>query len=643
MEPVLDARKFSGRYELTHLVARGGMAQVYRAHDELLDRTVALKVLFPELSVDQTFVERFSREAQSAAKLSHPNIVPVFDWGEDGGTYFIVMEFIDGHPLSDEIREHGQIEPTRAATIASSVAAALDYAHRRGVVHRDIKPGNVLITEEGQVKVTDFGIARAVNTEESLTQVGSVMGTATYFSPEQAEGRVVDSRSDLYSLGIVLYEMLVGRPPFTGDSPVAVASKHVREVAPMPRLFLATIPVGIEAVTMKAIAKRPEDRYQDAEEFREDLLRYVSGVPVLAPDPEAAHASDVEATTTMAAINRTQTIPIFSGPRTDLVSSRRRRRGPGVWGVVAVALVVAALAAGGVVLATKSGKGGSISVPNVVGLSLSRAKTQLADAGLKVGTVTSVTSVKPAGQVLSTNPAVGLAVAKGASVDLTVSNGSGALLVPLPSVVGKLLADAEATLTKAGFQVSVTTSSVAPTQDAPANTVLSQNPSSATAPKGATIALTVVGTPTVSYVPTLVGQQSSQASALLSQAGLSLGSETQACSNSYGSGIIISSTPSAGQGATPGSAVGVTVSSGPCQVTVPAYSGQTVGAYESALAGLNLTPSGGANCSQTSTVIGTSPAPGTSVQSGSTVVLTCQPPTTTSSTTSTTVKTTTTG
>ena len=219
----------SGRYELSHLVARGGMAEVYRAHDRLLDRPVALKVLFPELSVDRSFVERFRREAQAAANLSHPNIVPVFDWGEDNGTYFIVMEFVDGRALSSILRTAGPLHPDRAAEIAADVAGALAYAHRHGVVHRDVKPGNVLITEEGTVKVTDFGIARAINTEESLTQTGAVMGTATYFSPEQAEGMGVDARSDIYSLGVVLFEMVTGRPPFLGDTPVAVASKHVRE------------------------------------------------------------------------------------------------------------------------------------------------------------------------------------------------------------------------------------------------------------------------------------------------------------------------------------------------------------------------------------------------------------------------------
>src|SRR5277367_6289254 len=261
MDPTQTPRVFSERYELNHLIARGGMAEVYRAHDRLLDRPVALKVLFPELSVDRSFVERFRREAQAAANLSHPNIVPVFDWGEDTGTYFIVMEYIDGRPLSSILKSAGPLSAERTADVGSHVAAALGYAHKHGVVHRDVKPGNVLITDDGQVKVTDFGIARAVNTEESLTQTGAVMGTAAYFSPEQAEGIGVDARTDIYSLGVVLYEMLTGRPPFLGDTPVSVASKHVRDIAPAPRDLLETVPVELEAVTMKAMAKSPDNRY----------------------------------------------------------------------------------------------------------------------------------------------------------------------------------------------------------------------------------------------------------------------------------------------------------------------------------------------------------------------------------------------
>src|SRR6202035_5570154 len=284
MEPV-EPRVFSNRYELTHLIARGGMAQVYRAMHRQLERPVALKVLFPELSVDRSFVERFRREAQAAANLSHPNIVPVFDWGEDSGAYFIVMEFIDGRPLSSILKTAGPLSADRAADIGSHVAAALGYAHKHGVIHRDVKPGNVLITDEGQVKVTDFGIARAINTEESLTQTGAVMGTATYFSPEQAEGIGVDSRSDIYSLGVVLFEMVTGRPPFLGDTPVAVASKHVREHPPAPREVNPGVPPDLEAIILKCLAKSADHRYATGDDLRIDLLRFREGRAVGAASP----------------------------------------------------------------------------------------------------------------------------------------------------------------------------------------------------------------------------------------------------------------------------------------------------------------------------------------------------------------------
>src|SRR3954470_1634065 len=242
-----EQRVYNGRYELVRHIARGGMAEVYLAHDKLLDRPVALKVLFPELSVDRSFVERFRREAQAAANLSHPNIVSVYDWGEEEGTYFIVMEYIDGRPLSAVLRGDRPLLPDRAAALAAAVPAALGFAHRHGVIHRDVKPGNVLITNDGLVKVTDFGIARAANTEENLTQTGAVMGTATYFSPEQAQGAEVDPRSDVYSLGVLRSALVAGRPPFSGDSPVTIAYKHVREEPTRLRRVNPSLPGAYEA------------------------------------------------------------------------------------------------------------------------------------------------------------------------------------------------------------------------------------------------------------------------------------------------------------------------------------------------------------------------------------------------------------
>ena len=266
---------FNGRYELLRHIARGGMADVYLARDELLDRQVALKVLFPEFANDPNFVERFRREAQAAANLNHPNIVGIYDWGQERGTYYIVMEFVEGRSIADVLRSTGPLHPDRAAEIAVDVAAALGTAHAAGLVHRDVKLGNILISDSGEVKVADFGIATALaaNTETNLTQAGSVMGTATYFSPEQAQGKHLDGRSDLYSLGVVMYEMLTGVPPFVADTPVAVAYKHVQERPVPPSEAGASIAQSLEAITLKLLAKNPANRYPAADDLRSDLRR----------------------------------------------------------------------------------------------------------------------------------------------------------------------------------------------------------------------------------------------------------------------------------------------------------------------------------------------------------------------------------
>src|SRR5438552_2867258 len=275
-------RVYNDRYEIVKHVARGGMAEVFLAKDLLLDRPVALKVLFPEFASDRSFVERFRREARSAANLNHPNIVSIYAWGQEDGTYFIVVEYVEGPPLRQVIREDGPLPAKQAAQIGVAIAAALAFAHKNGVIHRDVKPGNVLISPSGQVKVTDFGIARGGDAQEALTQTGAVMGTATYFSPEQAQGRPIDPRSDVYALAVVLYEMVVGRPPFSNENPVAVAYQHVRERPVPPRQRNPRVPAAYEAIVLKGLAKNPVNRYASAEAMRADLLRFLAGRPISA-------------------------------------------------------------------------------------------------------------------------------------------------------------------------------------------------------------------------------------------------------------------------------------------------------------------------------------------------------------------------
>ena len=636
MQPVETPRIYSGRYELTHLVARGGMAQVYRAVDRQLDRPVALKVLFPELSVDKTFVERFRREAQAAANLSHPNIVPVFDWGEDDGAYFIVMEYIDGRSLSAVLRDPQRLDPRQVAMIGAGVAAALGFAHRHGVVHRDVKPGNVLITPEGEVKVTDFGIARAINTEESLTQTGAVMGTAAYFSPEQAEGKGVDARSDIYSLGVVLYEMAVGRPPFTGDSPVAVASKHVRDDPALPRAVNPRVPVALEAVIMKAMAKDPAARYGSAEELRADLLRFAEGRPVEASDATltsvmGAVGAGAATTSMMNATGRTAAVPASSRPSATAKEEeeRKKRTRRLVWILIGLLVLLGIIA----FFLLRSFLGGNVDVPNVVGETQAAATQTLQNGNLTVGTTTFQTSSTAKGIVLSTSPKAGVSVGKNSAVNLIVSNGPNIPTVQVPSVVGEQLAPAIQKLTAANLNYTVKYQ----TSNQPVGTVLNQNPGGGSNIKAnVPVQLTVSGTQTSVSVPSVLGQSPANAGSILGQKGLSVGSQSNGCNGQYQSGLVASQSPGAGTSAQPNSSVNLMISN--C-VSVPGVVQQTQGSAESTLsnAGFNVNSTMDSTCAGGATngeVDSQTPAANALAAPGSTVnISVCQstppPPTTT--------------
>jgi len=534
---------------------------VYMARDQLLDRPVALKVLFPELSVNISFVERFRREAQAAANLSHPNIVSVFDWGEADSTYYIVMELVEGVTLSSLIKESGRLDPQRAASIAADVAASLSFAHRHGVIHRDVKPSNVLLTEDGQVKVTDFGIARAATADGDLTQTGAVMGTATYIPPEQAQGLVVDGRSDVYSLGVVLYEMLVGKVPFSGDSPLAIAYKHVREDPPYPRTLVPEIPEALEAVVLKAMAKDPGARYQSAMEMRDDLRRFLNHQEVFA----LTRAADATQALPMIDANRggfvTETI--HTSPFTSIESDKRGTN----WLLIGIVVLVVVI--GGLLLGARNlfkttpvaAAPTTVSVPSVVGESEVNATATMANNGLNY-TISKQTSNEASGTVLSENPKAGVTVKKGSSVALVVS--TGAVQVSVPNVVGQPIASAESTLLGAGFQV--TTNYVS--NPAQVGTVISESPGASTqASKGSTVILDISNGPSQISVPDVVGQPIAQAANTLGSHSLTLGNVTYQSSPTVANGDVISTNPVAGSNVAPNTAVDVVVSQGPSPTT----------------------------------------------------------------------------
>jgi serine/threonine protein kinase len=506
-------RLLGGRYELDGIVGRGGMAEVFRARDIRLDRIVGVKTLRDDLARDQTFQARFRREAQSAASLNHPSIVAVYDTGEDmvGNTPvpYIVMEFVDGRTLRDLLRDDRRLLPERAAEITDGVLRALDYSHRNGIVHRDIKPGNVMLTRSGDVKVMDFGIARAVSdAQATMTQTAQVIGTAQYLSPEQARGERVDARSDLYSAGCLLYELLTGRPPFTGDSPVAIAYQHVREAPVPPSRIDPELPAWCDAIVLKAMEKDPGDRYQSAGEMRNDIQRALSGAPVAA----SMHHTEMYNTGTRRMGQSTQlagstsAIPPYqygpeAGPRGgggDYGGEPPRRR---AWPWVLVGAIVLLLVAGGIfAFEFASSNGGSISVPAVAGLPQNQAKSEIVKANLVVGTITTRPSATvPSGDVISSDPSDGTNVKAHSTVNLVVSGGQAKKTVP--NVTNMQEQTAITTLTNEGLNYNV---KQVQSSD-PQNTVVSQSP-----PAGSKVAPGTIVTLNVSEggtsVPNVIGQ-----------------------------------------------------------------------------------------------------------------------------------------
>jgi len=630
---------YNGRYELRSQIARGGTAHVYLAHDILLDRPVALKVLYPELSTNNSFVERFRREAQAAANLSHPNIVQIFDWGESENTYFIVMEYIDGEPLSSIIRTQSPIAADQAAAVAADIAKALGYAHRHGVIHRDVKPGNVLITQDGQVKVTDFGIARAIGADEQVTQTGLVMGTATYFSPEQAQGLEVDGRSDIYSLGVVLYEMVTGRAPFTGETPVAIAYQHVREQPASPRSINPAVPSALEAIILQAIAKLPADRFRSADEMRADLDRFVRGQTVLAKPPTEAFTGPATEVIDAGAINAH-----LSGEdeTEDDEIIEQRATNTRKWliagGAIAIAIILLIIF-GGQSLGY-FGASPYFAVPNVQGMKPAAALSALKNAELVASTKTVAGNISNEHTVISQNPAYPDTVRKGTKVFLTVAGAAPSATIP--NVVGKTRITAENTLRHAGFRWrSVPVASPGAKQ----NTVIKESPTGGiTKPKGTLVTISYVQNHTV-IVPSVTGDNAAKAGSALTKANLKVGTTKSAFSPTVPQGDVISTSPTAGAVVREGATVNLSISSGP-GVIVPSLIGQSEAQAITTITSLGLVAQKGAAIGTTiagyignvaaQRVVGSTARVGDEIAPGSTILYRLGVSTTPSTTTTTT-------
>ena len=562
----------NGRYELHRRIARGGMAEVVLARDQLLDRPVAVKILFPEFATDAAFVERFRREAQAAANLNHPNIVGVYDWGREANTYFIVMEYVDGRSLADVLKAEGTLHPDRAADIVTDVAAALGFAHRNGVVHRDVKPGNVLISSTGLVKVTDFGIARAItsNAQESLTQTGSVMGTATYFSPEQAQGKTVDPRSDLYSLGVVMYELVCGQPPFKADNPVTVAYKHVQEQVPPIASINPSVPADYEAITMRLLAKSPSSRYASAEDLRSDLRRFREGQPVHAAGPAATTAMAAEtAALTAVAASVDNTPPRGTMPSYDPYDAQPARRRT-AWFVVA--LVAVLLAIGGLVFlfykTLGAGGGETVTVPDVTRMSVVAAKAKLEADGFDIEVKSAPSDSIPENDVVKTDPAAGEKAKRGSLVVIFGSTGAGQ---EMPGVIGQQIDDAKATLLNLlGLDPSDLRIVNSFEDGCTVDHVLSTNPRpKAKVSAGDRITLTVCRGASTQVPNVQAGSSPEEAQRILSRAGYDTVQHSE-YSSSIESGSVIGTDPPGGERLAKGEMVVIIVSSGPAPTTTQA-------------------------------------------------------------------------
>ncbi len=567
------------------------MADVFEAEDRELQRAVAVKVLHTQFATDDAFVQRFRREAQAAANLSHPNIVSIFDWGSEASTYFIVMELIHGRTVRDILKSEETLLPRRSAEIIAEVAAALEVAHASGLIHRDLKPGNIMLTADGSVKVTDFGIARALDDSEELTKTGAVIGTATYFSPEQAQGLPADERSDVYSLGIVLYEMLAGIPPFSGESPVAVAYQHVSEFAAPPSSLNHDVPRELDAIVMKALEKNPGARYQSAAEMRNDLLHYLRGEQPAGVEPVAVAPPDA-ATRLMESPPPATVPPDETARHVAQASAIEEAPHSQSLFILGVAALVVAVGIGAFLLFrvfSGGGDGNIVVIPDVAGLTEEDALAELQALDLRVRTSFQASDEVEPGLVIGTEPPVGERVQADSFVTVLVSTGPEGF--PVLNLIGEteeraiqLLADNDLTLGAVECESRT---------DIDEGIVVSQSPAAGTqVPPQTEVDLIVSCGPESIIVPPLAGLAVGNARFQLIQAGFGPEDITINIEEEFSSevpeGFVVRSEPDAASLLPKGGSITLFVSAGPGTVQVPLLVGKTVAEAGSILEELGL-------------------------------------------------------
>lgn len=626
---MLEGRILGDRYKILEKVGTGGMAAVYRGTDNVLGRTVAIKVMLPQYASDPTFAARFRQEAQAAASLTSPYIVNIYDWGQDGSTYYIVMEFLRGTDLKTGIRTHGALAPKKVAQIAAQVCAALAVAHRHEIIHRDIKPQNIMIQPDGSAKVMDFGIARAKNSH--LTQTNSVLGTAHYVSPEQTQGKELGAESDLYSLGIVMYEAVTGKVPFEGDEAVSVALKQVNEAPVPPSQVNEKIDPEFEAIIMKLLSKRPEDRFRSADELRRILNNYIAGRPTgLAP---AAYPSYANETTVLPRGAEDSTTVLPRASQTAQLGGAAQVRQPTydyeeekkpIWPFIVGIFALLGVIAAALFFILGDGDEKLVTVPEVVGMTQAEATTALTAEGFNVARVDSQYSEEEEGIVVDQDPDGGLQKEAGSDVNLVISKGpEPAQAFDVPVVTGMTEAEAKNALTQAGLVPQAGD----PVNDdsAPVGTVVSQTPAAGSkVVEGDTVVYVIsLGTESVE-VPSMEGQSLDVARASLEAAGLTASGFEEQFSDDVPTGRIISHDPAAGSSVPKGSGVNLVVSKGPepaKTVTVPSVLGMGEAAAKARLESdglvVNVAYTEGAN-SELGTVVDQDPGSGT-VDVGSTI------------------------